>query len=223
MANIFSLYGSIFIDNEKANKSIDETTKKGKETEKGFLENFGNVAKKGVEIGTAIVGTATAVVGGFTAMANKTGEYAGSILDASRKTSISTDLLQQLKYAGEQSGVEFESLTGSATKLNKVLADAQTGGKGSIETFKNLGVAIKDSNGNARSSSDVYNDVIMKLATMGDSAEANALGNEIFGKSFANIKPLLAERSWRNRSFQTTGSRFRFSYERECHTIGRYF
>lgn len=193
MASIFSLYGSIFIDNEKANKSIDETTEKGKKSSKSFTENLGSVAKKGLEIGTAVVGATTAVVGGLTAMANKSGEYAGSILDASRKTSITTDLLQQLKYAGEQSGVSFEDLTGSATKFNKVFADASTGNKANIKSFNDLGIAIKDSSGKARASSDVYNDTIMKLAKMGDTAEANALGNDIFGKSFANLKPLLAE------------------------------
>ena len=29
LASIFSLYGSIFIDNEKANKAIDDTGKNG--------------------------------------------------------------------------------------------------------------------------------------------------------------------------------------------------
>lgn len=201
MANIFSLYGSIFIDNEKANKSIDDTTKKGKESSTSISDTIGKIGGGITKATGLITAGATAAVGAITFMADKTGDYAGSILDASRKTSISTDLLQQLKFAGEQSGVEFDALTGSATKLNKVLADAQTGGKGSIEIFKNLGIAIKDSNGNARTSSDVYNDVIMKLATMGDTAEANALGNDIFGKSFANLKPLLAERSRWNRSF----------------------
>lgn len=45
MANIFSLFGEIFIDNEKANKSIDETTAKGKKSSTSFLENLGGVAK----------------------------------------------------------------------------------------------------------------------------------------------------------------------------------
>lgn len=201
MANIFSLYGNIFIDNEKANKNIDETTNKGKEQSNSLGKTLGNIGGTIAKVGTAVGIGATAVVGAVSFMANKTGEYAGSILDASRKTSISTSTLQELKYAGEQSGVAFEDLTGSATKFNKMFSSAVTGNKAGIKTFKDLGIAIKDSSGNARSSSDVYNDVIMKLATMGDTAEANALGNQVFGKSFANLKPLLAERSRWNRGF----------------------
>lgn len=193
MAKIFSLMGEILVDNTNANKAIDETTNKGKDQAKTFGEKFGDVTKTVGKVATAVVGTATSVVGGLMAMANKTAEYAGTMNDASKKTSLSTDLLQQLKYAGDQSGVSFEDLTGSAVKFNKVFADAATGNKNNIKTFSDLGVAIKDSSGKARSSSDVYNDVIMKLAKMGDTAEANALGNDIFGKSFANLKPLLAE------------------------------
>ena len=193
MANIFSLYGSVFIDNEKANKAIDDTTKRGKEGSTSLGQTLGNIGGSVLKVGGLVAAGATAAVGALTFMANKTGEYSGTILDASRKTSLSTTTLQELKYAGEQSGVSFEDLTGSATKFNKVFSDAATGNTAGIKTFKDLGIAIKDSSGNARSSSDVYNDVILKLAKMGDTAEANALGNDIFGKSFANLKPLLAE------------------------------
>ena len=102
MASIFSLYGNIFIDNEKANKSIDETTEKGKKSSTSIGETLGKVGSGVAKIGTAVVGGATAVVGAITYMADQTGEYAGSILDASRETSLSTENLQQLKYAGEQ-------------------------------------------------------------------------------------------------------------------------
>lgn len=42
MASIFSLYGSIFIDNEKANKALDGTTKKGE----SFASKLGGVFYK---------------------------------------------------------------------------------------------------------------------------------------------------------------------------------
>ncbi len=195
MANIFSLYGSIFIDNEKANKSIDDTTKKGKETEKGFLENFGNVAKKGVEIGTAIVGTATAVIGGFTAMASKSGEYAGSILDASRKTDMTTKAMQELKYVGEQSGVSFDTITGSATKLNKAIASAYSGNKEAKKAFEDLGISITNSDGSLKTTTTLYNESISALADMDDRVLSTQAGMTLFGKGFADLKPMLEEGS----------------------------
>lgn len=117
MANIFSLYGSIFIDNEKANKSIDETTKKGKESSKSFTENLGSVVKTGAKIATAVVGASTAAVTGLTAMATQTANTADAIDKGSIRMGISTDFFQQLQYAAGQCGVEMATLEKAAKKL----------------------------------------------------------------------------------------------------------
>jgi len=38
MASIFSLYGNIFIENEEANKKIEDTTKKGNKAGTSFTD-----------------------------------------------------------------------------------------------------------------------------------------------------------------------------------------
>lgn len=117
MANIFSLYGSIFIDNEKANKSIDETTEKGKKSSGSFIENFGKVTKKAMEIGTAIAGVTTAIVGGISKMVNSTATAADTIDKASIRMGIGTSYYQELSYAAGQCGVEMSALEKAAKKL----------------------------------------------------------------------------------------------------------
>lgn len=186
---IFKLYGSIFVDNEKANKSIDETDKKSK----GLSDTFGNVIGTAAKIGAGIVAGVSAAGGALMGLADKAAEYAGTINDASNKSSLAVDNLQQLKFAGEQAGVGFEDLVNSANKLNKAMADAMSGDKKAVEAFAELGVAIRDSSGEARTANDVYNDTLAKLAEMGDTTDRTRLGTEIFGKGFANLKPLLAE------------------------------
>lgn len=117
MASIFSLFGNIFIDNEKANKSIDETTQKGKNSSKTFGESFANVSKKAMQIGTAVVGATTAIVGGLTAAANKTAKAADEIDKGSIRMGISNKYYQELSYAANQCGVEMASLEKAAKKL----------------------------------------------------------------------------------------------------------
>lgn len=192
MANIFSLYGSIFIDNEKANKSIDETTEKGKKSSSSFVEGLGNVVKTGAKMATAVVGATTAAVTGLTAMATKTADTADTFDKASLRTGLQVEELQRLNYAAGQSGVEMSALEKSAKKLNDRLGEVSEGNKTSVEMFDKLGVAVKDSNGNMRSSTEVYDEVLMKLADMGNSAEATAIGTDLFGKAFTDMKPLLA-------------------------------
>ena len=192
MANIFSLYGSIFIDNEKANKSIDETTEKGKKSSSTFLESAGNIVKKGAEIGTAIAGATTAVVGGLTAMVNSTASVADTFDKASYRTGLNVEELQRLKYAADQSGLSLDTIEKSAKKMNERLAEVSEGNDKSAKMFQNLGVSIKDSNGQMKDTTTIYNDVLLKLAEMGDTAEATAIGTDLFGKAFTDMKPLLA-------------------------------
>lgn len=117
MANIFSIFGQVFIDNEKANKSIDETTKKGKDSSKSFAESFADVSKKAIQIGTAVAGATTAIVGGLTAAANSTAAVADEVDKGSIRMGISTKYFQELKYAAGQCGVEMTSLEKAAKKL----------------------------------------------------------------------------------------------------------
>ena len=117
MANIFSIFGQVFIDNEKANKSIDETTKKGKDSSKSFAESFVDVSKKAIHIGTAVAGATTAIVGGLTAAANSTAAVADEVDKGSIRMGISTKYFQELKYAAGQCGVEMTSLEKAAKKL----------------------------------------------------------------------------------------------------------
>ncbi len=117
MASIFSLYGSIFIDNEKANSAIDETTNKGKASEKSFASSVGSMVKSAAKVGTAIVTGTSAAVGGLVALSNKTASTADEIDKGSIRMGIGTKYYQELKYAAGQCGVEMTSLEKAAKKL----------------------------------------------------------------------------------------------------------
>jgi len=149
----------------------------------------GAVATAGAAVGVAAVAAGAAIF----KLATDAGDYAGSINDAAKQSSLTTDNIQQLKYAAEQSGVSFEDITKSAAKMNVIMADAVAGNEKAAAGFNDLGVALKNADGTARSTNDVYNDTIAKLASMGDTTEATRIGTDLFGKGFANLKPLLAE------------------------------
>lgn len=68
---IFKLFGSIFVNNYEANKSIAETEKKGK----GVAATLGNGIKTAGKWGAAMVGGAAAGVGALSSVAENTREY----------------------------------------------------------------------------------------------------------------------------------------------------
>lgn len=68
---IFKIFGSIFVNNDEANKSISETEKKSK----GVASTLGNGIKTAAKWGTAMVGGAVAGVGALSSVAERTREY----------------------------------------------------------------------------------------------------------------------------------------------------
>lgn len=177
------------IDSNEADKSLSKVDERAEKVGGTLGSTIGTAAK----VGAAIVAGAVAGGAAIYSLSSKAAEYSGNILDASRKSSLTMENLQQLKYAGEQAGVSFENLVGSTVKLNKNFAEAISGNKAAANAFSELGVSIRDAGGNARTTNDVYNDTLMRLAQMGDTTEATRLGTELFGKGFANLKPLLGE------------------------------
>lgn len=184
---IFKLFGSIFVDTAEAEKSISRTEKK---TE-SLGSKLGNGIKTAAKWGTAIVGGATAAASGLMAVTNQTAEYADEIDKLSERTGINREELQRWKYAAEQSGGDIGKLEVGVKKLSDVMDAALKGNKASAEAFQRLGISLTDANGKARSTEAVFEDVMKALADMEQGAERNALGNDVLGKSYTELLPLL--------------------------------
>lgn len=65
----------------------------------------------------------------------------------------------------------------------------------STTAYDNLGVSIRDANGNLRDNEDVFWDVIDALGTVENSTEKDLLAMELLGKSAKELNPLIAEGS----------------------------
>jgi len=111
--DLFKLVGSVFVDTQGANDSLSKTDKKAQETSVTFKD----VAGKAAAIGTAVVGAATAAVGGMISMAKKSASTADVIDKASKRMKISTDSYQELAHAASLSGVEMSMLEKAAKSL----------------------------------------------------------------------------------------------------------
>ena len=107
------------------------------------------------------------------------------------KYDISTDIYQQWKYAEEIVDVSAETMGASLGKLTRKIGQVQDGSAGATEAFDRLGVSVYDSNGNLRDSEDVFYDVIDALGAVEDETEGNILANDVFGRSFQELNPLI--------------------------------
>ncbi len=183
--NCSAYFGSIFVDNDKANESISKTEGKAE----GLGGKLGGMIGTAAKWGAALFAGAGVAVGGMLALANKTAETADVIDKLSERTGINREELQRWKYAAEQSGGDIGKLEVGMKKLSDVMDGASNGSKANVEAFGKLGISMDDLK--SKSQSDIFDDVMNALADMPQGAERNALGNDLLGKSYTELLPLL--------------------------------
>ena len=141
--------------------------------------------------GAAMLGASAAVGGSILAVGKSTADYAGDMYDMARGTGMGVEAFQKLAYAGRMSGVETEKLSASLVKFDRMVAEATGGNKTYMQTFEDLGIKIKDSAGNLRQPNEIFEDVADIFHNTEDGIGKTALAVELFGKSGADLIPML--------------------------------
>lgn len=184
---IFKLVGSIMVDNEKANESIQKTDDKAQGLGTTLTNGVATAGKWAVGLTTAAVGVGTAMVG----MASKSAESLDTIQKESQKLGMSYEAYQKLSYAAELSGTSVDKLSVGMKNITNDLAENGEKLDESAEKYEALGVSIYDAEGNVKDAETVMQESLLALADMTDETERNALANDIFGKSYQDMLPLL--------------------------------
>ena len=188
MANIFSLFGEVLIDNTNANKSIDTTTQKAEQSGSKIGSAFSTIVKGAAAVGTAVVTGAVAVGSGIYKMVNNTADAADEIDKMSQKLGLSREAYQEWDYVLSQSGVDINSLSTGMQNLTDKFDDAKNGSAGALSMFEKVGLSLKDLNSMSRE--DVFNAVIAGMQGMEDDSERAALANDLLGRSGKDLAAL---------------------------------
>lgn len=145
-------------------------------------------------IGTGIAAVTGAVAGlaiGGAGVALFAAKSADAFFEMSEKTGVSVEALSALSYAAKENGVSTESLAGGLEKLNKAVFAAGTAPAGAVNAFTRLGVSVKDSSGQLRDTQSILEDLAAKFKAMPDGPAKGALAMQLFGRSGAELLPLL--------------------------------
>jgi hypothetical protein len=148
----------------------------------GKLKSFGS-ALESLAIGEAVLKMAQFV--------NKGIEAGDQLAKLSEKTGVSVEALSGLAHAATVAGIGHEALEKNLSRLSKTMADAATGGKQSQSAFQSIGVAVTDTSGKLRPLEDVLGGVADKFQKAKDGPEKAAIAMKVFGKSGADMIPLL--------------------------------
>lgn len=176
---------------DKMSRIIDEAVKKSTNKLSAFERTTGKIGRSMTKAGTVMLGASAAVGGSILAVGKSTADYAGDMYDMARGAGIGVEAFQKLAYAGRMSGVETEKLSASLVKFDRMVAEATGGNKTYMQTFEDLGIKIKDSAGNLRQPNEIFEDVADIFHNTEDGIGKTALAVELFGKSGADLIPML--------------------------------
>ena len=131
-------------------------------------------------------GTATRFVTGAINQADAFGKL-------SRQTGIAADSLQAYVNAGKLAGVEQGTIDKGLRRLAQSMREADQGVATYADAYKALGVTVRDSDGNLKESEVVLGQLADRFRDMPNGATKAALAMEIFGRSGAQLIPMLNE------------------------------
>lgn len=113
----------------------------------------------------------------------------------SRQVGVSVEALSAFDFQAQLAGVSTGNLRTSLIRLAANASDA-AGGVGTAQAaFSALGIQVTDATGSLRNSDQVMADVADRFAAMEDGAEKTALAVRLFGRSGAELIPMLNQGS----------------------------
>jgi len=111
--------------------------------------------------------------------------------DLGEKYGIAVEKLSAYRYASEVAGTSTEAFAAGLSKLGKTAAQAAGGNKEASDAFKTVGITVRDANGHLKTNDELLLDLAEKFAGYEDSGYKAALAQKFFGKTGADMIPLL--------------------------------
>ena len=156
-----------------------------------WFRHLGTAIKESIGAIGAWIKAIIAFAGAMTAVVFSVSKLGDSIDKGSQRMNMSVEQYQKWAYAMELSGSSIEELREGYNQMSGQISQAVNGTKESQKAFQKLGVNLKDTKGNLRSTGDIFEDVVVSLQNMDNATERTALAYKLFGESVSKLNPLL--------------------------------
>ncbi len=176
---------------DKMSRVVDQAIKKSSQSLSSFERKYGQVGGNMMKFGGKLLAASTTVGGAIIGMAKSTADYGNTAAKTARSVGMDAEEFQKLSYAAKYAGVDQQKLSASMVRLNKNIVAAAGGSKAAQQTFKDLGINLKDSAGNLRAPNEILADIADVFSSTEDGAGKTALAYELLGRSGADMISLL--------------------------------
>ncbi|MGA8863055.1 MAG: hypothetical protein WB444_04520 [Gallionella sp.] len=163
------------------------------ETKAAFESANGNIEKLtgGLISLQGLLGAVS--IGAMVEMVKSTTETADQMGKAAEKIGTTTEALSRLQYAASLASVPADELQKGMEKLSKSAYEATTIGGTMALSYEQLGISTTDTNGKIKDSSVLMSEIADRFSHMENGSTKTALAMSLFGKSGADLIPLLNE------------------------------
>lgn len=176
------MMAKIGLDTSEYNKNLDTSESKWDGFGKKLASGAKTIGKVGVAtfaaIGTAIAGSTAALIKN----AGETAAYADQIDKASQKLGFTAEAYQEWDFILQHSGSSIDSVKGALIKLEKAA-------EGGSEAFAKLGINQEEFL--AMGNQEQFETAVTALQNVTDETERAKLAQDLFGKSYQELMPLL--------------------------------
>ena len=169
MANIFV---DLVLNNRDFNRGMDQSQRKSQDFNKS-LSRIGGVALTAAK---AIGGVGLAVQG----LAINQARLGAQLTDTADKIGVSTKFLQEFRFAAVQSGASVQAADMGLQRFTRRMAEAANGTGEARQTLREMGIAVRDTNGRVRDAESVLMDVADAFATSTNRSEMLAQAFKLF-------------------------------------------
>ncbi len=154
----------------------------------GTLAKFKETVSAGL---SGLAGIGGIAAGAFVGVVASVAHLGDEIVNTSEKLGIATGVLQELRYAADQSDVSFDSLTTGLKFLSKNAAEAASGNKDALETF--AGISLHNADGKLKTADELLFAVTDRFNEIQDPIKQTNLAIKLFGRAGTEIVPMLKQ------------------------------
>ena len=183
--NVFELFAVLTLQKDDYNKGLDETEKKSNT----WGDKIKNIMQSKAVSAFMLVAKAVVDVGKkLNQLMQQSLQYADQMGDLAAKYGTNSEAISEMAYVATQAGSDVNTL---ANAMSMLYMRAKQDG----EAFQNLGVSVKDANGNFKSMDDLFWETAYAMNDLDSEGEKSAYMFDLFGRSASNIGEILRKDS----------------------------
>lgn len=134
---------------------------------------------------------AGAVANGFRNFIAENIEFSEALARASKRMGIQAEALQELRYAAEQAGIGHDALDSAMQKFVVHAAEARRGTGAAKDTFKELGVELKDASGRLKEPGELLGQTADGFARITNQADKARIAQALFDDESTRLVDVL--------------------------------